>query len=89
MADQVNYEVAEIGVRLLDDAYLAWAAAENECSWALREWSTTAGARRAELYRAYMAALDREEAAANDLRRLWELSEPCRDALTTARQHSG
>jgi hypothetical protein len=32
-------------------------------------------------YAAYRAALDREEAAAQDLERLWELAEPCRASL--------
>lgn len=81
MIENVDTTVAEIGVRLLDDAYLAWFSAESECEAALRGWFQAAGARRAGAYLAYRAALDREEAAARDLERLWHVSGPCRSAL--------
>ena len=38
MTEKLGREVAEIGVRLLDDAYMAWLAAESECEQALRGW---------------------------------------------------
>lgn len=81
MIDDVQTTVAEIGVRLLDDAYLAWFSAESECEAALHAWFDATGAQRSAPYLAYRAALDREEAAARDLERLWQLSESCRDAL--------
>ena len=71
-------EVAKIGVRLLDDAQMVWLAAERECDQALRHWLATS---RQCAYAAYRAALDREEAAARDLQRLWEPARPCREAL--------
>ena len=71
-------EVAKIGVRLLDDAQMVWLAAERECDQALRHWRATS---RQSAYTAYRAALDREEAAARELQRLWELDRPCREAL--------
>lgn len=80
MADKVEPEVAEIGIRLLDDAYLAWVAAESECSQALQAWFD-GGPRHGDAYYAYLAALDREEAAAIDLQRLSAVTEPCKDAL--------
>lgn len=71
--------MAEIAVRLLDDAYLAWFSAETECESALHAWFAGAGAEGdgASSYFAYQAALDREEAAARDLRELWERSDSC------------
>jgi len=65
-------DVAAIGIRLLDDAYAAWAAAEGECECALRAWQDSH--RQAAAYPAYRAALDREEAAARDLERLTEIA---------------
>jgi hypothetical protein len=81
MIDNVDTTVAEIGVRLLDDAYLAWFSAESECEGTLHAWFQAAGAQRTSAYLAYRAALDREEAAARDLARLWQVSAPCREAL--------
>lgn len=80
MIDNVETEVAQIGVRLLDDAYLAWFSAETDCEIALRAWFDAAGDRHT-AYFAYRAALDREAAAASDLQRLWRLAEPCRETL--------
>ena len=87
MTEKLGREVAEIGVRLLDDAYMAWLAAESECEQALRGWFDGTSGNRAEAYFAYRAALDREEAAAHDLQRLGMLAQPCRDSL--ARREAG
>jgi hypothetical protein len=75
MTDEVAYDLARIGVRLLDGAYMMWWAAEMECEEALRGWS--AGTKRggAEAYSRYRAALDREEAAARDLQKLHEVAQ--------------
>lgn len=70
-------ELAEIGVRLLDGAYMAWLVAARDCEEAMRAWRDDEPGG----YWAYLAALDREEAAARDLQRLSELARPCRDAL--------
>ncbi len=86
MTDNPNTEVAAIGVRLLDDAYLAWFSAESESEAALKAWWRSTGAGRSVAYLAYRAALDREEAAAHDLKRLWSLSEPCRTTLAVQGQ---
>ena len=79
--DNVNTELAEIGIRLLDDAYLSWFSAEAECEGTLHAWFEAAGAQRASAYVTYRAAVDREEAAARDLERLWKVSAACRDTL--------
>jgi hypothetical protein len=84
MITNAETELAEIGVRLLDDAYLAWFSAESEAERALRAWSGGLGGDRTAAYAAYRAALDREEAAARDLQRLSELAEPCRESLVHA-----
>jgi hypothetical protein len=80
MIEKVDTEMDGIGVRLLDDAYLAWFSAESECEAALQAWFD-AGAGRATAYLSYSAALDREEAAARDLQRIWQVSAACREAL--------
>jgi hypothetical protein len=80
MISDTNDELAAIGVRLLDDAYLAWFSAEVDSEDALRTWrrqKTGSGQ-----ITAYRAALDREEAAARDLERLWSLSAPCQAHFT-------
>lgn len=74
-------EVAQIGVRLLDHAHFAWSRAQSECERAMQAWFTATGGQRATAYDRYQASLDREEAAARDLQRLWELSQPCRETL--------
>jgi hypothetical protein len=81
MSHNIASEVAAIGVRLLDDAYMSWLAAESESSLALRAWLETAGPRH-EAYFTYLAALDREQAAALDLQRLSTLAAPCRRRFT-------
>jgi hypothetical protein len=77
-------EIALIGLRLLDDAYMAWVAAESEAGQALRSWSEASGHGAA--YQAYRAAVDREEAAARDLQRLHELTQICMEALLEAQE---
>ena len=76
--------VAEIGIRLLDDAQMAWQQAEFECERALSAWCDGAPGRGADGYLRYRAALDREEAAARDLERLWEVARWGHKVLTTA-----
>ena len=88
MLQNLETEVATIGVRLLDDAVLAWFRAESECELTLQAWFRSTGERRETAYLSYRAALDREEASARDLERLWELSEPCRDTLTKQQAES-
>jgi hypothetical protein len=81
MLDNIDTEVATIGVRLLDDAVLAWFRAETECEENLQTWFRATGQQRETAYLSYLAALDREEASARDLERLWHLSELCREAV--------
>jgi hypothetical protein len=81
MKSPLDAEVAEIGVRLLDDTYMAWLVAESECGHALHDWFERTADIRADAYFAYRAALDREEAAARDLQRLCELARPCCERL--------
>jgi hypothetical protein len=67
-------EIVEIGIRLLDDAHMAWQRAELECEQLLEAWYDAAPRAALDWYRSYQAALDREEAAARDLERLWEVA---------------
>jgi hypothetical protein len=76
-----RHDLAVIAVRLLDDAYLTWVAAEVESEHALRAWFKGDASHRATAYRAYRAAVDREEAAARDLQRLSELTRPSQERL--------
>jgi hypothetical protein len=66
-------EAEVIGLRLADEAYMSWSAAQIECHNALMAWSEAGAADRATANWAYRAALDREEAAARDLERLSRL----------------
>jgi hypothetical protein len=70
-----------IGVRHIDDAYLAWFYAEDEAETMLRGGFQATGERRKVAYLAYRAALEREEAAARDVERLWLLASSCRDVV--------
>ena len=88
MSEEVKQEVAEVGVRLLDDTYMAWFMAESECAQALRAWFEASPPHREEAYVVYRAALDREEAAADDLERLSELTQPCQ-YLLASRERTG
>jgi len=81
MSDTMEARVANIGMRLIDDAYLAWMVAEAESGRALREWF--ARCHHNESYYAYLAALDREEAAALDLRDLVDVAGGCEDSTVS------
>ena len=74
-----NRELAQIGVRLIDDCCMAWFAAAKESERVLGAWLQDGDA---EAYFVYRAALDREEAAARDLERLTTLAGPCEDTLS-------
>ena len=54
----------------VDDAYTAWFNANSRCGQALRAWRDAARETRREAYRAYVAELALEEAAAAELERL-------------------
>lgn len=56
-----------------DDPYTAWRNANNRCAHALRTWRAAAPRARAAAYRAYVAELLLEEAAARKLERLYAL----------------
>jgi hypothetical protein len=73
--------IAVIAVRVLDDAHMTWIAAEVESEYALHVWFKAAPLSRPAAYLAYRAAADREEAAACDLQRLSELTQPCQERL--------
>ncbi|MCW3013852.1 MAG: hypothetical protein JWO02_944 [Solirubrobacterales bacterium] len=62
-----------IGIRLADEAYMSWRAAQIACHQALEAWLAADVCDRAAANCAYRAALDREEAAARDFERLTEL----------------
>jgi hypothetical protein len=76
--------LAEIGIRVLDEAHGAWQRAELECELALRAWCDGPPRASADRYLSYRAALDREQAAARDLQRMWELAQAGNDALAAA-----
>jgi hypothetical protein len=81
MPEKTEVDVARIGVRLIDGAYLAWSSAESKAETMLRAWFQASGERREAAYLAYQAALDREEASARDLERLWSLASQCHDRV--------
>lgn len=81
MLQNTETDVASIGVRLLDDAYLAWLSAEGEAENALQAWFQATGGRRDMAFVTYQAAIDREEASARDLARLWNIATPSRAAV--------
>ena len=82
-------ELAEIGIRLLDEAHVAWQRAELECEQALRAWYDGPPRASTDRYLSYRAALDREQAAAHDLQRLSELAQSGHDALLAAASPTG
>lgn len=82
-------ELAEIGIRLLDEAHVAWQRAELECEQALQAWYDGPPRAATDLYLSYRAALDREHGAAGDLERLWELARSGHEALAGASQLAG
>jgi len=57
---------------LVDDRYIAWFIAESESERALQAWFDAPQAHRRTAYVAYCEALNREEAAAIELRRVCE-----------------
>jgi hypothetical protein len=69
----ISRDAAELGGRLLDDAHTAWLIAESEAAQTLDAWRERASGT---WYRAYLAAVEREEAAARDLERLHEIASP-------------
>jgi len=54
----------------VDDAYTEWLSAHTRCAEALAAWRSAEVGTRAAAYRAYEAALEREEVAAAELERL-------------------
>ena len=74
-------ELAVIGVRLLDDAHMTWVAAAVESEHTLRAWFDSDRTQGEAAYFAYRAAADREEAAARDLQRVCELTQPFQEQL--------
>ena len=76
-----SHELAVIAVRVLDDAQMTWVAAEVESENALRAWFDADAPQAASAYLAYRAAVDREDAAARDLQRLSELTQPYQGQL--------
>src|SRR5271157_3059250 len=72
----ISRDAAELSERLLDDAYTAWVIAESEAEQTLDAWRERASGTCASRYRAYLAAVEREEAAARDLQRLHEIASP-------------
>jgi hypothetical protein len=84
-----RHELAEIGIRLLDEAHAAWQRAELECEHALHDWYDGPPRAAVDRYLSYRAALDREQAAARDLERMWELAHDGHDALAAAASHTG
>ena len=74
MARTIPREVASIGIRLVDEAYMSWCTAQTQCQNALRAWFDAGQRDRAEANCAYRAALDREQAAASDLESLSQLA---------------
>jgi hypothetical protein len=75
-------DLAVIAVRVLDDARMTWVAAEVDSEHALDAWFDARAPQRAGAYLAYRASVDREEAAARDLQRLCELTQPYQERLT-------
>ena len=76
-----SHDIAVIAVRVLDDAYITWIAAEIDSDHALHAWFETVPRDRGAAYVAYRASVDREEAAARDLERLHALTRPCQEHL--------
>jgi hypothetical protein len=70
-----------MAARVVNDAELTWVAAEVESEHALLAWFGAVAPQREGAYLAYGAAVDREEAAARDLQRLYALTRPCHERL--------
>ena len=86
MIDNPQTGVASIGGHLLVGATVAWRIAERECDRTIRAWLEAPCEQATTAYLAYRAALDREEAAAHDLERLWQLYEPYAYTIVVASQ---
>jgi hypothetical protein len=86
---ELDIELADIGVRLLHDAYMAWFSAESESHSALCAWWQSSGWSRSLASAVYLAALDREEAAARDFERLWAISQMSRTTIAFEDQSEG
>jgi hypothetical protein len=76
-----HHDQAVIAVRVLDDAHMTWVAAELNSEHALRAWFDASPPQRAGAYLTCRISVDREEAAARDLQRLSELTQPCQERL--------
>jgi hypothetical protein len=74
MGRRMSREVASIGTRLVDEAYVSWCTAQLQCQTVLREWFDAGPRDRAEANSIYRVALDREQAAARDLEWLSRLA---------------
>jgi hypothetical protein len=61
-------EVARLAEFLLDEAYVAWSAALEDCDEAYSAWARSRAGDRAARYARFVAALEREEAAASELK---------------------
>lgn len=68
-------QLATIGTRLIDQAHMSWYCAQIECQQALEAWLAAPARLRGTSHLTYRAALDREEAAADDLRQLWAVAD--------------
>jgi hypothetical protein len=91
VSDNEQYErndLAEFRVRLLEEAHAAWQRAEVECERSLRAWYERSPRPSRDRYLCYLAALDREHAAAHAFRRLWEPDRLEPGALTAAASHT-
>ena len=76
-----SHDLAVIAVRVLDDPHMTWVAREVDSEHVLRTWFDAGVRQGAGAYHAYRAAVDREEAAARDLQRLYELTQPYQERL--------
>ena len=72
MSNVLQHRTTESGNHLVNDRYIAWFIAETECERALQAWFDAPRADRRTAYAAYCDALDREEAAAGELRQVCE-----------------
>ena len=75
--------------RVVDQALLAYVRWRARCAAvddAYRWWAGAVAEDEAHAHAAYCSALDREEAAAHDLERLWNLAEPCRETMAVEGQ---
>ena len=72
----ISRDAAKLSERLLEDAYTTWLIAESEAEQTLDAWRERASGTCAARYQAYLAAVEREEAAARDLQRLTEIASP-------------